>query len=59
MEGGEHSLTISSLIWFECEGVLKILEQKDELLSNKGVCRTAPATLGLLIMQIYLARKYV
>ena len=39
---------------FECEGVSKIFEQKDHLLiewiNYKGVCRTAPATLGLLIM---------
>ena len=26
----------------------KILEQKDDLLSNEGVCRTAPATPDLL-----------
>ena len=39
-----------------CEGVLKILEQKDhlpsELISNKGICRTSLATPGLLIRVI-------
>ena len=33
------------------------LEEKDEsiseLISDRGVCRTAPATLGLLKMQCY------
>ena len=34
---------------FGSEDVLKIFEQKDDSVSNKGVCRTAPATPGLLI----------
>ena len=50
MEECEHTLKISSLklIRFGCEGVLKILAQKDHLLnlfiSDEAVCRTAPAT---------------
>ena len=48
MVGGEHSLKIG------CEGVLQILEQKDDLLNqlimnNKGVCRTDFTPSGLLI----------
>ena len=39
-----------------CKGILKILEQKDnplnQLISDTGVCRTAPATLGLIITGI-------
>ena len=53
MEGGEHSLNISGplLIEFGNEGVLMILRKRmshlmNEIISNKGVCRTVPATHG-------------
>ena len=39
-----------------CKGILRIHEQKDnplnQLISDTGVCRTAPGTLGLLITGI-------
>ena len=37
----------SLFIGFWLHGFLKIFEQNDDLLSNKGACRTAPATPGL------------
>ena len=54
MEGGEHSLIISSpwLIRFGSEYDWKIFEliddQSTELINYKDVCRTAPATPVLL-----------
>ena len=40
------------LLQLGCGGVLKIFEQKDDklnqLMNYKGVCKTAPATPGLL-----------
>ena len=55
MVGGEHSLKIAGplLLWIGSEGVLKLFSQRmtqclNELMSDKGVCRTAPATEGLL-----------
>ena len=43
----EHCVNISGpyLLWFGCEGVLKFLnERMTQLINDKGVCRTAPAT---------------
>ena len=58
MVGGEHSLKISGpkLLRFGIDSVLKILNERMTQLMNKsisdeGVCRTAPATPGLLIRQ--------
>ena len=54
MDGGDHSLKVLSplLIRFWCEGGLKRLVQKDDLLnqltSDQGVLRTAPAKPSLL-----------
>ena len=57
MVGGEHSLKISApqLLRFGIDSVLKTLNKRitdliNELMSDKGDCRTAPATPGLLIM---------
>ena len=36
------------MVWVQC--CSKDLEKKDVLLSNKAVCRTAPARVGLLNM---------
>ena len=56
MWGGDPSLKISApyLSRFGTEGVLKIFSQRmsdliKRSMSNGGVCRTAPATPGLLI----------
>ena len=53
--GGEPSLKISApqLLRFPSEGLLKIISQRmtngvNELMNDKGVFRTAPATPGLL-----------
>ena len=61
MEGGKHSLKISGpqLIRFGSEGILKIWRKRltqlvDELMNHKGVCRTAPATPGLLNTSVTL-----
>ena len=63
--GDEHCLTISGpyLLWFGCEGVLKILNKRrttdwmkeliNKLINDKCVCRTAPATPGLIITHQY------
>ena len=55
MERSEYSLKISGplLIRFGIEGVLKIWRKRlsqlmSHLISDKGVCRTTPATQGLL-----------
>ena len=68
-EGSEHSLRISSpyLIQIGNEGVLKIFEQKDHrltgiikcLFNNKCVCRTHPATPGLLRKSFYVLVKSI
>ena len=57
MEGGEHYLKMSGLylIWFGSECDLKIFPHRmsdwiNESMNEKGVCRTASATLGLLII---------
>ena len=46
----EHSLKISApyLFRFGIDSVWKIFEIKDHSLSDRGDCRTAPATPGLL-----------
>ena len=56
MVGGEHSLKISApqLLWFGIDSTLNIFPQTmthlmNELISDGGDCRTAPATPGLLI----------
>ena len=56
--GGEHCLNISGpwLYWFGIYDVLKIGRKSNsltELMSDKFVCRTAPATLGLLSIRRY------
>ena len=55
MVGGEHSLKISApqLLWFGIDSALKIYPQTmtqlmNELINDEAVCRTAPATPGLL-----------
>ena len=56
MVGGEHSLKISApqLLWFGIDSALKIFPQTigelmNERINHEAVCRTAPATPGLLI----------
>ena len=56
--GGELSLKMSApqILLFEIDSVLNILNKKitqlmNELMNNKGVYRTAPATPGLLNIQ--------
>ena len=55
MVGGEHSLKISApqLLWFGIDSTLNIFPQTmtqlmNELINDRGDCRTAPATPGLL-----------
>ena len=55
MVRGEHSLKISvpQLLWFSIDSALKIFPQNmtelmNELMNDEAVCRTAPATPGLL-----------
>ena len=55
MVGGEHSLKISApqLLWFGIDSTLNIFPQTmnhlmNELISDGGDYRTAPATPGLL-----------
>ena len=62
--GGEYSLKSSApyLLWFVIYDILKIgrkrrTESLNELINDKGVCRTAPATPGLLI-KLRLRRIY-
>ena len=57
MVGGEHYLKISApqLLRFGIDSVLKILNERitqsmNELMSDEGVCRTAPAPPGQLNM---------
>ena len=59
--GGEHYLTISAplLLQFGKDTVLKIgrkgiTELMNESVNDKGVCRTAPATPGLLIIYLII-----
>ena len=54
---GNHSLKIlpPQLLRFGIDSVLKILNERiteliNELMSDKGDCRTAPATPGLLLI---------
>ena len=52
--GGEYSIKILALqlLRFGSEGVIKIFWERItyQSFNNKGVCRTATATLGLLII---------
>ena len=55
MVGGEHYLIMSApkLLRFGIDSVLKIVNENmtqsiNQSINDKGVCRTAPATLGLL-----------
>ena len=48
--GDEHCVKLLGplLLWFGFEGVLKILnERMNQLINDKGVCRSAPATMAL------------
>ena len=57
MVGGEHSLQISApqLLWFGIDSALKIFPQTmsqsvNESINDGGDCKTAPTTLGLLMI---------
>ena len=63
MVGGEHSLKISApqLLRFGIDSVLKILNERmtfnesiNEIINHKAVYRTAPATLGLLLLLLFV-----
>ena len=57
----EHFLKISPVFWFGIGSVWKIFELKDDLIiqlmSNRGDCRTAPATPGLFNKCLRLGGK--
>ena len=63
MVGFEHSLKISApqFLRFGIDSVLKILNERiTESVSNKGDCRTAPVTPGLLnILWILYTREVI